>query len=136
MKRLNTLLLAAIILASCEKSAIDNPFSTDQENKTKGIGWHSYSVTISTVYDVNPMCSDLLLNVATDKNAKGKIVLNEYEGPYHRTVLNKWEATNTNDVTMNTGKKDASQRYFDATFTWGGTIITSGKTIDMQSCTK
>jgi|GEM_PF-4007453 len=136
MKRLITLLLATIMLASCEKLAIDNPSSSDQENKSKGIGWHSYSITISTMNDINPMCSDLLLNVATDKNAKGKIVLSEYEGPYHRTVLNKWEATNTNDVTMNTGKKDASQRYFDATFTWGGTIITSGKTVDMQSCTK
>jgi len=138
MKRFTvTWLFTTILIVSCEKSTIDNSSSpTEQESKSRNTGWHSYSVTISTVNDVNTTCSDLLLNVATDKNSKGKIVLTEYEGPYHKVIFDKWEANNTNNVMMNTGKRDSLQRYFDATFTWGSTILSSGKAIGIESCPK
>jgi hypothetical protein len=78
-----------------------------------------------------------MLNVATDKTSRGKIVLCEYEGPYHHIVMHKWEATNTNNTLMNAGKSDALQRYFDATFTWGSTIIISeARVIEIGSCPK
>jgi len=137
MKRLTvTWLFTIILIVSCEKSANDNSSPAEQESKSKAIGWHSYSVIISPVNEINPTCSDLMLNVSTDKNAKGKIVLTEFEGPYHKAILDKWEATNTNNVMMNTGKRDSLQRYFNATFIWGSTIIIGGKTVGMESCVK
>ena len=138
MKRLHvTWLFATILIVSCQKSAIDNSSPMDQESRSKSIGWHSYSVTISTVNNTNTTCNDLMLNVATDKNSKGKIVLSEYEGPYHHVVLHKWETSNTNNAMMNTGKSNSSQRYFDATFTWGSTIIISdAKVFEINPCTK
>ena len=137
MKRLTvTWLFTTILIVSCQKSVIDNSSLTEQESRGKGIGWHNYSVTIATVNDINTTCTDLMLNVATDKNSKGKIVLTEYEGPYHKVILDKWEANNTNNAMMNAGKRDSLQRYFDATFTWGSTIISTGAAIGIESCVK
>jgi len=141
MKRLYVAwLCATILITSCEKSENADSslsFSKEQGPGNNGIGWHSYSVTVSTVNDVNTACSDLMLNVATDKTSRGKIVLYEYEGPNHHVVMHKWETTNANNAMMNAGKSDALQRYFDATFTWGSTIILSeAEVIEINSCTK
>src|SRR5439155_26503364 len=110
MKRLYVAwFFATILITSCEKSENANSFFQKQESGNNGIGWHSYSVTISAVNDVNTVCSDLMLNVATGKTSRGKIVLYEYEGPYHHVVMHKWETTNTNNAMMNAGKSDALQ---------------------------
>jgi len=76
----------------------------------------------------------LLLTVETDKTSRGQIVLYEYEDIYHRVVMHKWEATNTNSIVMNTEKSQVSERYFDATFTWGSTIITGAATVEVSPC--
>jgi len=134
MKRLKVLwLFAVVLIASCHKSDITVP-PADQQDVAKKTGVHTYSVTISPVNAVNTMCSDLLLNVATDKPSKGQIVLYEYEDVYHRVMMHKWEADNTNSIVMNTGNSKASERYFDATFLWGSTIITGTKTMELDAC--
>src|ERR1043166_8938829 len=134
MKRLKVLwLFAVLLIVSCHKSDITVP-PADQPEIAKKTGVHTYSVTISPVNAVNTVCSDLLLNVSTDKTSKGTIVLYEYEDIYHRVVMHKWEAGNTNNIVMNTGNSKASERYFDATFTWGSTIISGTKTIDQDPC--
>ena len=134
MKRLNLLwAFAVVLIASCKKSEVTVP-PADQQEIAKRTGVHIYSITISSVNQVNTMCSDLLLNVQTDKTSRGTIVLYEYDDPYHHTMMHKWEATNTNSTMMNTGNSKVSERYFDATFTWGSTIISAGKTIEIASC--
>jgi len=134
MKRLNLLCLFAVVLiSSCRKSeVIVSP--PDQQEIAKKTGVHTYSVTISPVNEVNTMCSDLLLTVETDKTSRGQIVLYEYEDIYHRVTMHKWEATNTNSIVMNTEKSQVSERYFDATFTWGSTIITGAATVEVSPC--
>jgi hypothetical protein len=134
MKRLNVLWLSAlVVIASCQKSDVTS--APDQQEISKRTGVHIYSVTISTVNQVNPMCSDLMLSVQADKNSKGTIVLYEYQDVYHRVMINKWEANNTNGCVMNTGTNQVAERYFDATFTWGSTIISGTKPpIEMASC--
>jgi hypothetical protein len=128
-------LFATILIVSCEKSEMANSSAGGQDSKTQGGGWHSYSLTITPLDGTNTMCKDLMLNVATDKNSRGKIVLNEFDGPNGDVLLHKWEADNTNNVIMNTGKSNSSQRYFGATFVWGSTIIVSGnKPIGISSC--
>lgn len=134
MKRLNLLWLSAlVVIASCQKSDVAS--APDQQEISKRTGVHIYSVNISTVNQVNPMCSDLFLNVQTNKNSKGKIVLYEYSDVYHRNMTHQWEADNTNSVMVNTGTNQVAERYFDATFTWGSTIISGTKApIEMASC--
>lgn len=134
MKRLNALWLSAlVVIASCQKSDVTS--APDQQEKTKRTGVHIYSISISTVNQVNPMCSDLFLAVQTDKNSKGTIDLYEYQDVYHRMMTHKWEATNTNSVVLNTGTNQVAERYFDATFTWGSTILSGTKPpIEMASC--
>ena len=133
MKRLNLLwLFAVVLIASCQKEVTVPP--AEQTEIAKRTGVHSYSVTISTVNEVNSMCSNLMLNVATDKNSKGTIDLYEYADVYHRVMINKWEAGNTNSIVINTGISKASERYFDATFRWGNTIIVGTATVELESC--
>ena len=134
MKRVNVLWLSVlVVIASCQKSDVTS--APDQQEISKRTGVHIYSVNISTVNQVNPMCSDLFLNVSTDKNSKGTIVLYEYSDVYHRNMINKWEADNTNNVTVNTGTNPVAERYFDATFLWGSTIMSGTKApIEMASC--
>jgi hypothetical protein len=136
MKRLKVLwLFAVILIVSCQKSELTvSPL--EQQEIAKRTGGYTYSITISPVNEINTTCSDLMLNVETDKTSRGKIVLCEYEGPYHHVVINKWEATNTNSIVVNTGNSQASERYFDATFTWGSTIIIGSNTIGIESCQK
>ena len=134
MKARNVLWLFAIVLmASCKKSEVTLVPADQQEITKKTVG-HIYSIAISPVNDVNTMCSDLLLNVETDKTARGTIVLNEYEDLYHHVLIHKWEAANTNSMVMNTGNSKSAERYFDATFTWGSTIISAGKEIEIAAC--
>ena len=86
MKRLKVLwLFAVLLIVSCHKSDITVP-PADQPEIAKKTGVHTYSVTISPVNAVNTVCSDLLLNVSTDKTSKGTIVLYEYEDIYHRVA--------------------------------------------------
>src|SRR5881396_3536415 len=105
MKRLYVVwLFATILVVSCEKSEMANSSAGQQDSKTKGGGWHSYSLTVTPVNETNTMCKDLMLNVATDKNSRGKIVLSEFDGPNGNVLLHQWEANNTNNATMNAGK--------------------------------
>jgi hypothetical protein len=134
MKRLSVLWLSTLaVIASCQKSDVTS--APDQQEISKRTGVHIYSVNISTVNQVNPMCSDLFLNVQTNKNSKGTIVLYEYSDVYHRNMTRQWETDNTNSVMVNTGTNQVAERYFDATFTWGSTIISGTKApIEMASC--
>jgi hypothetical protein len=134
MKRVNVLWLCAlVVIASCQKSDVTS--APDQQDIAKRTGVHIYSVSISTVDQVNPMCNDLFLSVSADKNSKGTIVLYEYSDVYHRNMTHKWEASNTNSAVINTGTNQVAERYFDATFTWGSTIISGTKPpIEMASC--
>jgi hypothetical protein len=134
MKRVNVLWLSAlVVIASCQKSDVTS--APDQQEISKRTGVHIYSISISTVNQVNPMCSDLFLAVKTDKSSKGTIVLYEYSDVYHRNMTHKWEADNTNSAEINTGTNQVAERYFDATFRWGSTIISGTKPpIEMASC--
>ena len=133
MKRVNVLwLFALVLMISCKKSeVIVTPADPQITKPTVG---HLYFVTISPVNEVNTTCSNLLLSVQTNKTSRGTIVLCEYEDTYQRVMIHRWEATNTNSTVINTGDSKASERYFDATFTWGSTIISAGKTVEIEAC--
>jgi hypothetical protein len=76
-----------------------------------------------------------MLAVQADKNSKGTIVLYEYSDVYHRNMTHSWEADNTNSVVVNTGTNQVAERYFDATYRWGSTIISgTAAPIEMASC--
>jgi len=134
MKRVNVLWLSAlVVIASCQKSDVTS--APDEQEIAKRTGVHLYTISISTVNQVNPMCSDLFLSVSTNKNSKGTIVLYEYSDVYHRSMTQRWVRTNTNSAVFNTGTNPVAERYFDATFVWGSTILDGTKPpIEMASC--
>ena len=134
MKRLNAALLSVmVVVASCQKSDVTSAPDQPEKSKMAGGGF-GFTLSISPVNEVNTTCSDLSLNVKVDKTSKGTIVLNEYTDAYRQTVINKWTVTNTDNTVINTGTSAATQRYFDATFTWGSKIVTGAATVQQSPC--